>query len=240
VDEPSRLSKRVVALTSCSRSQAQQYIEGGFVLVDGEVVDEPQFMVQPGQAVAMAPDARLEPVEPATFLLHRDAVAEADATPLSSLLEPALRSASDTTGIRPLKRHFLRLAATLPPEPGASGLVVVTQDGRLLRRMQEDGDRIEQEYVVEVTGEIAPYGLDKLKHGGLNFAGRTLPAARVSWQSETKLRFALKGIRPRQLQVMCGQVGLQVVAMKRLRIGRVALGPMAVGEWRYLPADVRF
>jgi 23S rRNA pseudouridine2604 synthase len=237
VDEPVRLSKRVVALTGCSRSQAQQYIEGGHVLVDGEVVDEPQFMVQ-GQAVALAPDARLDPIEPATLLYHR-AADFVPGAPWAPLLGPALRSATDATGIRPLRRHFLRLEEVLPPEPGASGLVVLTQDGRLLRRMQEDGAGIEQEYVVEVAGEIAADGLQRLAHG-LRYAGRPLPPAKVSWQSETKLRFALKGVQPRQLAVMCGQVGLQVVASRRLRIGRVSLGPMAVGEWRFLAPGLRF
>jgi len=238
VDEPIRLSKRVVALTGCSRSQAQQYIEGGHVLVDGEVVDEPQFMVQ-GQTVALAPDARLDPIEPATLLFHRGADFVPGSAPWPSLLAPDLRSAADATGIRALRRHFLRLEEVLPPEAGASGLVVLTQDGRLLRRMQEDGAGIEQEYVVEVAGEIAADGLQRLAHG-LRYAGRPLPPAKVSWQSETKLRFALKGVQPRQLAVMCGQVGLQVVAMKRLRIGRVSLGKMATGEWRFLAPGVRF
>jgi 23S rRNA pseudouridine2604 synthase len=232
VDEPVRLSKRVVALAGCSRSQAQQYIEGGFVLVDGEVVDEPQFMVH-AHVVTMAPDARLEPIEPATFLLHRGA--DVAAMPL----DPARRSASDATGIRPLRRHFLRLEEFMPLEPGASGLVVPTQDGRLLRRMRDEGDRLEQEIVVEVAGDIAPYGLQRLAHG-LEFEGRAVPPAKVSWQSETKLRFAVKGPRPGQLASLCAQVGLQVVAMKRLRIGRVSLGPMEAGEWRYLSPSVRF
>ena len=233
MDEPVRLSKRVVALTGCSRSQAQQYIEGGFVLVDGEVVDEPQFMVQHAQAVALAADARLEAIEPATFLLHRGA----DGAPLT--LDPSRRYAGDATGIRPLRRHFLRLEEFMPLEAGATGLVVPTQDGRLLRRMRDEGERLEQEIVVEVAGDIAPYGLQRLAHG-LEFEGRAVPPAKVSWQSETKLRFALKGPRPGQLASLCAQVGLQVVAMKRLRIGRVSLGPMDAGEWRYLSPSVRF
>jgi 23S rRNA pseudouridine2604 synthase len=39
---------------------------------------------------------------------------------------------------------------------------------------------------------------------------------------------------------MCAQVGLQVVAMRRLRIGRIPLGKLPVGEWRYLPAGEKF
>jgi 23S rRNA pseudouridine2604 synthase len=238
VDEPVRLSKCVVALTGCSRNQAQQYIEGGWVLVDGEVIDEPQFPVQ-GQTVTMAPGAKLEPIEPATLLLHRDATPLPDDASLGTLLTAQSRSDTDATGIRALRRHFQRLTECLPLEPGATGLAVLTQDGRLLRRMQDEGERLEQEILVEVEGTLAPYDIKQLEHG-LSYLGRVLPPAKVSWQSETKLRFAIKGVRPGQLASMCAAVGLQVVSIRRLRIGRVSLGKMAQGEWRYLPSSLRF
>ena len=238
MDEPVRLSKCVAALTGCSRNQAQQYIEGGWVLVDGEIVDEPQFPVQ-GQTVTLAPGAKLEPIEPATLLLHRGPEPLPDDVPLASLLTPQAHSQADDTGIRPLRRHLQRLTECLALEPGATGLVVLTQDGRLLRRIQDEGDKLEQEMLVEVEGTLAPYDIKKLEHGQ-SYLGRVLPPAKVSWQSETKLRFAIKAVRPGQLASMCAAVGLQVVSIRRLRIGRVSLGKMAQGEWRYLPASLRF
>lgn len=232
MDESLRLSKRVIALTGCSRRDAERYIEGGHVLVDGEVVDEPQFMVS-GQVVTLASGATPEPVEPATLLLHRASGA------VESTLDPAARSPLDATGIRPLRRHFQRLQEVLALEPGAGGLVVQTQDGRLLHRFAQDGDRVEQEFVVEVDGTLADDGLARLARG-VAYAGRPPVPARASWQSEGKLRFALKGARAGLLAAMCADVGLDVVSIRRLRIGRVPLGPMGVGEWRYLAPSVRF
>jgi 23S rRNA pseudouridine2604 synthase len=240
MSDPVRLAKRVVELTGCSRREAGQYIEGGWVLVDGQVVDEPQFQVT-GQRVELDANAQLGPIEPATILLHKPVGFDADIgpKPASVLITSAKRSADDATGIRTLRRHFARLTAVLPLERAASGLQVFTQDGRLLRRMADEGDRIEQEIVVEVTGEIAPYGLRRLCHG-LSFKGRELPPSKVSWQNETHLRFAIKGVQPGQIASVCADVGLVAVAMKRIRIGRIPLGKMAVGEWRYLPASERF
>jgi 23S rRNA pseudouridine2604 synthase len=117
--------------------------------------------------------------------------------------------------------------------------MVLTQDGRVWRRLTEDADEIEHEYVVEVAGEIAPYGLTRLNHG-LSVRGRALPPCKVSWQNEFRLRFAIKAAQPGQIPDMCAQVGLQVVAMRRLRIGRIPLGKLPVGEWRYLPAGEKF
>jgi 23S rRNA pseudouridine2604 synthase len=126
----------------------------------------------------------------------------------------------------------------------ASGLMVLTQDGRVWRRLSEDGDEIEQEYLVEVSGEIAAYGLRKLSHG-LQYNGRPLPPCKVSWQNEIRLRFAIKGVQGGQLRDMCAQVGLDVVAMRRLRVGKIPIGKgpdgaMPPGQWRYLPIGERF
>ena len=117
--------------------------------------------------------------------------------------------------------------------------MVLTQDGRVWRRLTEDGDEIEHEYIVETRGEIAPWGLRRLNHG-LSHEGRVLPPCKVSWQNETRLRFALKGCQGGQLRDMCRQVGLDVVAIRRIRIGRIALGKMPEGSWRYLPVGERF
>ncbi|HAV72441.1 MAG TPA: hypothetical protein DCX91_11220, partial [Stenotrophomonas sp.] len=67
-----------------------------------------------------------------------------------------------------------------------------------------------------------------------------LPPCKVSWQNETRLRFAIKPVHPGQLRDMCRQVGLEVVSIRRLRIGRVAMGKLVPGQWRYLAPDERF
>jgi len=235
-----RLSKRVAALAGCSRSEAEQYIEGGWVSVDGVVVEEPQRKVG-SESITIDPDAKLRASEPATMLFHKPAGLDLFAAPddAGAALSPANRWTGDASGVRPLKRHFQRLTPLMPIEPEASGLVVLSQDGRVWRRLTEDADAIEQEFIVEVDGEIAPYGLSRL-NSGLTWHGRALPPCKVSWQNEIRLRFAIKAVRRGQLRFMCEQVGLQVVAIRRLRIGKIPLGKMPVGEWRYLPAAERF
>jgi 23S rRNA pseudouridine2604 synthase len=235
MSEPVRLAKRLVEILGCSRLEADQYIQGGWVLVDGEVVDEPQFKVD-RQAVELAPGATLAPSEPATLLLHKPEGVDSERA--AGLLAVERRWADDASGVRRLRRHLLRQTPVMPLESAASGLLVLTQDPRLLRRMREDATRLEQEFNVEVAGEIAPYGLRRLAHG-LAYQGRTLPPGKVSWQNETRLRFALKDVRAGQIAAVCAEVGLDVVSIKRIRIGRVPLAKMPVGEWRYLPASER-
>ncbi|KWS03310.1 tRNA pseudouridine synthase A [Lysobacter capsici AZ78] len=236
MSEPVRLDKCLAELIGCSRAQAQQYIEGGWVRVDGKVVEEPQAPIV-AQRVELAPDARAEPAEPATMLLHKPA-----GMPLNDsarLVVPVNHTQGDVSEVRLLKRHFQHLAPLMALDADASGLVVLTQDPRVRRRLNEDYAQLEQEFVVEISGQLAPYGLKKLAHG-LSYRGRPLPPCKVSWQNETRLRFAVKNVQPGQLRHVCAEVGLEVISTRRLRIGRIALSKMPVGEWRYLPVGERF
>lgn len=240
MSDPVRLAKHVADLARCSRIEAEQYVKGGWVTVDGRVVEDPAHPVST-EVVALDPDAQLEAVEPATVLLHKpvgfDTITGCRAA--AGLVQPDTRWPEDPSGVRLLERHFHRLTPLVPLDAEASGLMVLTQDGRVWRRLTEDGDEIEQEFVVEVSGDMAPYGLRKLNHG-LHYNGRALPPCKVSWQNEIRLRFALKGVQGGQLREVCAQVGLDVVAIRRIRIGKIPLAKMPVGAWRYLPAGERF
>jgi 23S rRNA pseudouridine2604 synthase len=240
MSDPVRLAKRVAAHAQCSRSEAEEYIRNGWVSVDGRVVEDPAQRVS-DETVALDPASQREPVEPATILLHKPAGHDAISgpRPAADLVQAATRWPEDPSGVRLLQRHFHRLTPLVPLDAEASGLMVLTQDGRIWRRLTEDLDEIEQEYIVEVGGEIAPWGLSRLNHG-LHYAGRALPPCKVSWQNEIRLRFALKGVQGGQLRDMCAQVGLDVVATRRIRIGRIPLAKLPVGLWRYLPAGERF
>ena len=238
--EPVRLAKRVAEMLACSRREAEQYIAGGWVRVDGQVVEEPQFRIV-SQTLTLDPNASLAPIEPVTILLNKPPGYRTGegANPALSLLTPASRAANDDSGIHLLKKHFTALTSTTPLETDASGLVVFTQDWHVAKKLGDDANSIEHEVIVEVAGELIPHGLKRLNHG-LIFNGRALPPCKVSWQNETRLRFAIKAARPGQIAHMCERVGLTVLSMKRIRIGRVPMAQLPQGQWRYLRMDEQF
>ncbi|MBD3812425.1 MAG: rRNA pseudouridine synthase [Betaproteobacteria bacterium] len=238
--DPIRLAKRVADLRGCSRREAELVIAGGWVRVDGVVVEEPQFRVAE-QRIEIDPEADLTQTEPVTMLLHKPPGHHAAAGDPSAtrLLTPAALWADNAAGIRPLKKHFAQLTLCAPLETDASGLVVFTQDWRIVRKLTADAATVEHEVIVEVAGELAPDGLERLNRG-IPFNGRVPPAIKVSWQSETRLRVALKGALPGQIASMCETAGLEVLSMKRIRLGRIPLGKLPPGQWRYLRGDERF
>ena len=263
--EGERLSKRVMALKGCSRSEAEQYIEGGWVMVNGVVVEDPPFRVL-HQTVTIHPDATLLNTADVTLILNKpsgwlDGVEEdddeddEDAPPARgrskkpqipnarSLLTVANRYSNDQSEIRALKRHFLHLEADVALETGASGLVVFTQDWRTTRKLSEDLNSMEHELIVDVTGEVQPEHLQKIARA-LNDERNPLPQVKFSVNSSSpelsKLRFAIKGSHPGLVAYLCGKAGLEIQAMRRIRLGRMALTDLPVGQWRFLSVYEKF
>ena len=238
--EPVRLTKRIAELRTCSRREAEQLIAGGWVRVNGVVVEEPQARVA-DERIEIDPNADISLAEPVTLLLHKPPGYHAiqGDQPAAPLLVAANRWTEDESGISPLKKHFTQLTACVPLELDASGLVVFTQDWHVSRKLTEDAAMIEHEVIVEVTGDMIPHALKRMNQG-IPYNGRTPTAIKVSWQNETRLRVALKGAQVGEIAHLCEAVGLEVVSMKRIRLGGVSLGKVPPGQWRYLRMDERF
>ena len=241
-DDAIRLAKRVAAQLGCSRAEAERYIAGGGISVDGKVVEDPASRVLPAQEVRVLPGASSEEAPPVTILLHKPAgfnsgVGARGQPALDCLVPEALAQGHGQP--RFLKRHLHRLTLTSPLETDASGLVIFSQDFRVVRKLVEEGERVEQEFIVDVAGAIKEGGLALLNHG-LHFNGKAIAPMKVSWQSEHRLRFALKGVKPGLIDHMCREVGLEIVEMRRIRIGRVPMAGLQVGQWRYLLDYERF
>lgn len=237
-----RLAKRVAAQLGCSRAEAERYIAGGGISVDGAVVEDPASRVLPSQDVRVLPGASAEEAPPVTILLHKPAgfnsgVGARGEAALACLTPETLAQGHGQP--RFLKRHLQKLTLTSPLETDASGLVVYTQDFRVARKLVDDAARVEQEYIVDVSGSIKEGGLALLNHG-LTFSGKPIAPMKVSWQSEHRLRFALKDVRPGLIDHMCREVGLEIVEMRRIRIGRVPMAGLQPGQWRYLLDYERF
>ena len=248
-DGPIRLAKRVAAQFGCSRSEAERYIEGRWVSVDGKVIEVPMEKVGATQTVTLSADAKLAPLPSITLLYHKPAGQTFGADNQHSVGSIVQREITAANCAEPehaqttmLGRHLARLILPCPIEPLISGLVVLTQDGRIARKLIEDAKLIEQEIIVEVKEGQAALSASALQrlNFGLAFQGKPLPPCKVSWQNETRLRFAIKGPKPGQIADMCAAVGLTVVSMKRIRIGRLSMAGLPVGQWRYFADHEKF
>jgi 23S rRNA pseudouridine2604 synthase len=237
MSETIRLSKRVAELFACSRGEAILYIEGGGVTVNGSVVEEPGYRVTSADLIALLPQADLSPAEAVTFLLNKPAGMALEQA--LGLIVPENQSAEDRSGLRLLKRQMTDLATPDPLTIAASGLMVLTQDWRIKRKLVDDFNTVDQEYIAEVSGQIVPDGLQILNQSVL-YNGKKSPVLKASWQNETRLRFAGKAVSTSLIAHLCSKAGLSVVAVKRIRLGRLPMSSLPVGQWRYLMGYERF
>lgn len=244
MDTTVRLSKLMSERGLCSRREADSYIEKGLVFVDGRQVTELGTKVDPGCTIRLATAAATEQAARVTILLHKpvgyvSGQPEPGYQPASAMIRPDTHWAEDRSARRFDRSHLRGLAPAGRLDIDSTGLLVLTQDGRIAKRLIGDDSEIEKEYLVRIEGRLDEAGLARLNHG-LSLDGRRLRPARVTWQNADQLRFMLREGRKRQIRRMCELVGLRVVGLKRVRIGRVRLGNLPLGQWRYLRDDERF
>jgi 23S rRNA pseudouridine2604 synthase len=228
----------------CSRREADEYIERGWVKVDGVVVDVLGSRVLPSQRIELDKRAVVVQTQRVTIIINKpigyvSGQAEQGYKPAALLVTPDNRYAGDRSGIEFSRRHLSGLAPAGRLDIDSTGLLILTQDGRVAKSLIGDETKIEKEYLVRVEGDLPPEGLALLNHG-LSLDGLQLRPAKVSWQNENQLRFVLREGRKRQIRRMCELVGLKVTGLRRIRIGRIPLSDLPMGQWRYLRTDEKF
>ncbi|MCA8033534.1 pseudouridine synthase [Burkholderia arboris] len=248
-----RLSKRMSELGMCSRREADEWIEKGWVLVDGQRIDTLGTKVRADQKIEIDERASAAQAAQVTILLHKpvgyvSGQAEDGYEPASVLITRANRWSGDHSPLRFSPQHLHALAPAGRLDIDSTGLLVLTQNGVIAKQLIGEQSDIDKEYLVRVRfGErlididqhFPAESLAKLRHG-LELDGVPLKPAMVSWQNGEQLRFVLREGKKRQIRRMCELVGLDVIGLKRVRMGRVMLGALPQGQWRYLSADETF
>jgi len=243
-----RLSKRMSELGIASRREADEWIPKGWVRVDGEVVKQLGSRVMPGQRITVDAQARHQQAQRVTVLINKpvgyvSGQAEDGYEPDYVLVKPENQWHDDNSGVRFLHTHLRGLAPAGRLDIDSVGLLVLTQDGRVAKQLIGENSEIEKEYLVRVQradGTPLPDSELALLRHGLELDGEPLREAQVEWVNEDQLRFVLREGKKRQIRRMCEAVGLEVLGLKRVRIGRVMLGDLPTGQWRYLRPDEAF
>ncbi|MGB2832634.1 MAG: pseudouridine synthase [Methylotenera sp.] len=244
-----RLSKVMAERGICSRREADEWIANGWVKVDGVIIDTLGSRINPDAEIIISSYAHEVQAETVTIILHKpvgyvSGQAEDEYQPAIVLVHPDNEWLDDPElnqhHAKEFQRRFLQgLAPAGRLDIDSTGMLVLTQDGRVARHLIGENSTVEKEYLVRVEGNLTEANM-KLLNFGLSLDGEKLKPAKVSWQNEDQLRFVLREGKKRQIRRMCEMVGLHVVGLKRVRIGSVNLGKLPVGQWRYLRNDERF
>lgn len=243
-EEGIRLAKQMAQLGLCSRREADDYILKGWVKVNGKTITQKGFRITEFDEITLNKTAQQQQSNRVTILLNKpvgyvSAQAEKSYKAAAELIIPQNQWAGDKSGIQFNSKQKFGLAPAGRLDIDSIGLLILTQDGVIAKKIIGEHSKISKEYLVKVEGEIIKKGLKLLNHG-LSLDNQELLPAEVSWHGKDQLKFILRQGKKRQIRRMCELVGLHVVNLQRIRIGKVQLGNLPYGKWRYLRSDESF
>ncbi len=219
-----RLQKFLSRAGICSRRKGEEYIKAGWVKVNGKIVTELGVKVDPEQdAVEVDSDAIRSDSAPIYIALNKPRGY------VSSCHQQNEKIVLDLLDISERVYPVGRL------DKDSTGLLLLTNDGRLHHRLSHPSFSHEKEYEVTVAKPLPEGALRKLAKGLPMMGTRTRPA-RVKRISSRRFRIVLLEGKNKQIRRMVRKVGNQVVDLKRIRIANIELASLAPGSWRHLAA----
>lgn len=220
---PVRLQKFLASAGVCSRRKGEVLIQAGRVAVNGQVVTELGVKVDPATdrvAVDGVPVAASE--EDLVYILVNK--------------PRGVVTSCEQDGV-PVVLDLVTCAARVYPvgrlDKDSTGLVLLTNDGRLHHGLLHPSFDHEKEYEVTVARPI-PEGALRSMAGGMPMMGTRTRPATVKRIAERRFRITLKEGKNRQIRRMVRKVGNHVVALKRVRMASIRLGNLKEGQWRHL------
>lgn len=230
-----RLSKHMAQLNLCSRREADEYIEKGWVLVNGKPAVLGQKVCATDK-IELLPQAQQNIHNKITVILHKP-VGYVSSQPEKNYLSALSLITADnfySPNNEPMPKLPLKgLAPAGRLDIDSTGLLLLTQNGVLAKKIIGEESLIKKEYLVRIQGKLDEQGL-KLLNFGLSLDGKKLKPAIVTRQNEQQLKFILQEGKKRQIRRMCALVGVKVIGLKRVRIGKIKLADLPLGKWRVL------
>ena len=218
-----RLAKFLAHAGVASRRRSETLIASGVVTVGGEVVTDPARDVDESSGVAVEGEPiRPEPRE--VWILNKplDVV--------STAREPGKRQA--VTDLVPSRRRLYPVGRL---DADSTGLILLTNDGELANRLTHPRYGVERTYRATLRKPPTDAQLARLRNGVELDDGPTRKA-RVRRSGKRGVEITLREGRNRQIRRMAEAVGNEVVSLKRVGFGSIALDRLPEGDARRLAA----
>jgi 23S rRNA pseudouridine2605 synthase/23S rRNA pseudouridine2604 synthase len=219
-----RLQKFLSEAGACSRRQGEAHILAGDVRVNNRVVTALGTKVDPETDRVHLGGVRVtRPNQHIYVMLNKP---------------EGVVSSCDHRG-EPVVTDLVNLPQRLFPvgrlDKDSSGLLLLTNDGRIHHRLSHPSFDHEKEYDVTVLRSLSKAALKTFERG-MPLSGAMTRPARVRRLSRHRFRIVLKEGRNRQIRRMVKQVGNKVARLKRIRVADLRLGGLRKGNWRHLTA----
>lgn len=228
-----RLAKYLAHMGVASRRKSEEIIAGGRVKVNGRIVIEQGFKIDPDNDLLELDDQIIKEEKRVYILLYKPGGY------ISSVSDPQGRP----TVIDLLRDVNLRVYPVGRLDFDTEGLLLLTNDGDFANLMMHPRYEMKKKYEAWVQANVKSNGLRLLQEGILLDDGMTSPAiVRIIKRDNDKtlLEIEIHEGRKRQVKRMCAGIGHPVLSLKRTTFSFLTLKGLDPGEYRYLnPNEVK-
>jgi pseudouridine synthase len=247
-----KLQKYLAHAWVCSRRKAEEYIEAGLVTVNGIVAHIGQVVDPETDEIKFSDQIIADQADLVYYVFNKP----------RDVVTTCLSGKDDEDGIMDVVDIPERVFPIGRLDKETTGLIILTNDGRLSNYLMHPRYEHEKEYVVEVYGKIDDEALDQmrkwvrieLKDNGSRtriirrVGGKDTVITRkymtkpcdITRLSSSKFAITLREGKNRQIRRMVEVVGSDVKKLKRIRVENVMLGDLEEGQWRrFTPAEKR-
>lgn len=233
-----RISKLLTEQNICSRTKAEKWVELKWIKSNGKIIEKPEHKVHIHDFILIDQKAFKELQNQKTILLNKpiNYVSSFDDPKYEQAVTLVNRNnfAGDKFSETDIKAFQKSLGVVGRLDADSRGLLLFTQDGSFAKSIIGPESNVEKEYLVKVNGKITEDKL-KLLRFGLKLDDQLLKKAIVEEISPKTLKFILTEGKKRQIRRMCKAVDLEVMDLKRIRIGNIHLPKdLKEGQWIYL------
>ncbi len=221
-----RLSKVLAAKGIASRRACEELIFAGRVMVNGEVTLIPQTMVDDNDTLTVDDQHVGKTEKKVYYILNK---------PVGYYCSPVPKERY---------KYVLDLFQEVPErlftvgrlDRDTSGLIIVTNDGQFANKVIHPSANIQKEYVVKTNSEITAEHLKQIADG-IYIEGSLVVPVKVQKVRKGTLKVVVTDGKKREVRLLVTSAGIDVVELKRTRIGGLHLGSLNEGHWRPMKSN---
>lgn len=217
------VQKYLVEKAICSRKEAEAFLREGLILINGKKA-QPGVPLSPADVITLSPEALSRLAKKITIIIYK---------PRGIVCSNVQEEGKTVFDILPQYKH-LNTVGRLDKE--SEGLLLLSNDGLITKRVTGDTHDVEKEYEITVQEHVSNEKLAPMAEGIMLADGITLPT-NVRAIGKHSFRIILHEGRNRQIRRMCGAINLTVTSLKRIRIGQLTIGTLKPGNFRKLTSE---
>ncbi len=220
-----RINKYIASCGICSRRKADELIQEGRVELNGKVVTNLGEMVEENDIVKIDGKEIFKEEKKVYIALNK---------PKGYVTTN--NDQFNRKNVTELIYEDVRVFPVGRLDMYTEGLLILTNDGEFSNLMMHPRNKIEKTYVVTTNTLVSNEQIEALKNG-VNIGDYITIPAKVKMISKDKLEIVISEGKNRQVRRMCEAVGINLLNLKRVKIGKIELGNLQTGKYRYLTEE---